>query len=85
MPVGQMRHSPTPYPQEDSGHGLWYHNSCPACTGLPSQACEERDIGPNAEEVRVELNDQRFQVRPSRFPTHWLPDTPSNRHLTEVW
>jgi transposase-like protein len=33
----------------------------------------------------VEVDGQRFRVRTARFSTQWLPDTPSNRHLTLVW
>jgi hypothetical protein len=33
----------------------------------------------------VEVEGQRFRGRPPPFATHWLPDTPSNRHLTIVW
>ena len=34
---------------------------------------------------RVEVNRQRFRVRTARCATQWLPDTPSNRHLTLGW
>jgi transposase-like protein len=33
----------------------------------------------------VEVDDQRFRVRTPKVSTQWLPDTPSNRHLTVVW
>jgi len=33
----------------------------------------------------VEVDGQRFRVRTARCSTQWLPDTPSNRHLTLVW
>jgi hypothetical protein len=33
----------------------------------------------------VEVDGQRFRVRTARCSTPWLPDTPSNRHLTLVW
>ena len=33
----------------------------------------------------VEVDGPRFRVRTSRVSTQWLPDTPSNRHLTVVW
>ena len=33
----------------------------------------------------VEVEGPRFRVRTSRVSTQWLPDTPSNRHLTVVW
>ena len=35
--------------------------------------------------LSVEVNDQRFRVHTPRFATQWLPDMPSNRHLTLVW
>jgi hypothetical protein len=35
--------------------------------------------------LRVEVDGQRFRVQSTRFSTQWLPDTPSNRHLTLVW
>jgi transposase-like protein len=34
---------------------------------------------------RVEVDGPRFRVRTAKFATRWLPDTPSNRHLTLVW
>jgi len=33
----------------------------------------------------VEVDGQHFRVRTARCSTQWLPDTPSNRHLTLVW
>jgi hypothetical protein len=33
----------------------------------------------------IDVDGQRFRVRTARFATQWLPDTPSNRHLTVVW
>jgi hypothetical protein len=33
----------------------------------------------------VEVDGQRFRVRTPKVSTQWLPDTPSNRHLTVVW
>jgi transposase-like protein len=35
--------------------------------------------------LRVEVDGQRFRVQSARVSTQWLPDTPSNRHLTLVW
>ena len=35
--------------------------------------------------LSVEVNNQRFRVHTPRFATQWLPDMPSNRHLTLVW
>ena len=55
------------------------------CTGLPSPACEVMDTGPNTARLRVEVDGQRFRVQTPRVSTQWLPDTPSNRHLTVVW
>ena len=34
---------------------------------------------------RVEVDGSHFRVRTAQFSTQWLPDTPSNRHLTLVW
>ena len=34
---------------------------------------------------RVAVDGPRFRVRTATFSTQWLPDTPSNRHLTVVW
>src|SRR5216683_2353520 len=34
---------------------------------------------------RVEVDGSRFRVRTAQLSTQWLPDTPSNRHLTLVW
>ena len=33
----------------------------------------------------MDVDGQRFRVRTAQFSTQWLPDTPSNRHLTVVW
>jgi len=33
----------------------------------------------------VEVAGPRFRVWTAKFSTRWLPDTPSNRHLTVVW
>ena len=35
--------------------------------------------------LRVDGDGQRFRVQSARVSTQWLPDTPSNRHLTVVW
>src|SRR5215510_11721788 len=43
------------------------------------------DPGQEPRGLRVEVNGQRFRVQSARFSTQWLPDTPSNRHLTVVW
>jgi transposase-like protein len=54
-------------------------------TGLPSPACEARETGHSTERLSVEVDGQRFRVQTPRVSTQWLPDTPSNRHLTVVW
>src|SRR5262245_35796540 len=43
------------------------------------------DPGQEPRGLRVEGDGQRFRVQSARFSTQWLPDTPSNRHLTVVW
>jgi transposase-like protein len=43
------------------------------------------DPGQEPGGLRVEVDGQRFRVQSARFSTQWLPDTPSNRHLTLVW
>ena len=43
------------------------------------------DPAQGPEEPSVEVEGQRFRVHTPRFATQWLPDTPSNRHLTLVW
>lgn len=48
----------------------------PRASGAPAQ-------GPGG--PSVDVDGQRFRVRTPRFATQWLPDTPSNRHLTLVW
>ena len=35
--------------------------------------------------LSVEVEGQRLRVRPPQCATQWLPDTPSNRHLTLGW
>jgi transposase-like protein len=57
----------------------------PMCKGSPRPACEAIDTGHNTGQLRVEVDSQRFRVRTPRVSTQWLPDTPSNRHLTVVW
>jgi hypothetical protein len=44
-----------------------------------------RDPEPGTEGPSVEVEGQRFRVHTPRFATQWLPETPSNRHLTLVW
>jgi transposase-like protein len=55
------------------------------CTGLPSPACEVLDTGHHTRRLRVEVDGRRFRVQTPQVSTQWLPDTPSNRHLTVVW
>jgi transposase-like protein len=43
------------------------------------------DPGQELGGFRVEVDGQRFRVQSPRLTTQWLPDTPSNRHLTLVW
>jgi transposase-like protein len=40
-----------------------------------------RDMG----RLRVEVEGRRFRVLTPEISTQWLPDTPSNRHVTVVW
>jgi hypothetical protein len=62
-------------------------------TTLAAQRCPEGPSPPHASwasgdhrgELCVEGDNRRFRVRTTRFTTQWLPDTPSNRHLTVVW
>ncbi len=53
--------------------------------GLPSPPPESLAQGPRPGQPSVEVEGQHFRVRTARFSTQWLPDTPSNRHLTVVW
>jgi transposase-like protein len=53
--------------------------------GLRSPAYEAREPGHSTGQLRVEVDGQRFRVQTPRVSTQWLPDTPSNRHLTVVW
>jgi hypothetical protein len=57
----------------------------PGGTGLPSPACEARETGHSTGRLSVEVDGQRVRVQTPRVSTQWLPDTPSNRHLTVVW
>jgi hypothetical protein len=59
--------------------------SAQVCTGLPSPACEVLDTGHHTRRRRVEVDGRRFRVQTPQVSTQWLPDTPSNRHLTVVW
>lgn len=43
------------------------------------------DPGQDTGGLSVARDGQRFRGQPATFSTPWLPDTPSNRHLTIVW
>ena len=43
------------------------------------------DRGRDRGRLRVEVEGWRFRVLTPEISTRWLPDTPSNRHLTVVW
>jgi transposase-like protein len=43
------------------------------------------DQGQGTERFSVDVAGSRFRVRTPQFSTQWLPDTPSNRHMTVVW
>ena len=49
----------------------------------PPRASLDHGQGPAG--PSVEVDGQRCRVRTARCSTQWLPDTPSNRHLTLVW
>ena len=53
--------------------------------GLPSPAGESLDPGHHTGRLIVDVDGPRFRVRTPRVSTQWLPDTPSNRHMTVVW
>jgi hypothetical protein len=55
------------------------------CQGGPRRAHAWGDAGGCPGQLCVDVDGQRFRVRTARFTTQWLPDTPSNRHLTVVW
>jgi hypothetical protein len=55
------------------------------CQGGPRQAHASGDTGGCLGQLRVDVDGQRFRVWTAWFTTQWLPDTPSNRHLTIVW
>ena len=53
--------------------------------GLPSPPGESLDPGHHTGRLIVDVDGQCFRVRTARCCTQWLPDTPSNRHLTLIW
>jgi hypothetical protein len=58
-------------------------------TTLPAPVCAIPPCPPRASlspgGLSVEVDGQHFRVGTARWSTQWLPDTPSNRHLTLVW
>ena len=52
---------------------------------IPRSPRASLDQGREPGGLSVEVDGQRFRVQTARFSTQWLPDTPSNRHLTLVW
>jgi hypothetical protein len=64
-----------------------HHTTLPAHVrhGFPSPPDESLDTGHNLGRLTVDVDGQRFRVRTAQLSTPWLPDTPSNRHLTVVW
>ena len=53
--------------------------------GIPSSPRASLDPRSGTRGPRVEVASRRFRVRTPWFSTQWLPDTPSNRHVTVVW
>jgi transposase-like protein len=64
-----------------------HHTTLPAHVrhGFPSPPDESLDTEHNLGRLTVDVDGQRFRVRTAQLSTQWLPDTPSNRHLTVVW
>ena len=52
---------------------------------MPHDTTVAVEQGDDPAPLRVEVDGSRFRVRTVQFSTQWLPDTPSNRHLTLVW
>jgi len=57
----------------------------PVRAGLPRSPRALVDPGREPGGLHVEGDGQRLRGQSARFSTQWLPDTPSNRHLTLVW
>jgi len=57
----------------------------PKREGIARTPSGSLDPGRSPGGLRVERDGQRFRVQTATFSTQWLPDTPSNRHLTIVW
>ena len=64
-------------------HGTTLPTPVRAIIPRPPRASLDQGQGPAG--PSVEVDGQRFRVRTARCSTQWLPDTPSNRHLTLVW
>src|SRR3989449_397526 len=64
-------------------HGTTLPTSVREIMPRPPRASLDQGQGPAG--PSVEVDGQRFRVRTARCSTQWLPDTPSNRHLTLVW
>ncbi len=52
---------------------------------MPHDTTLAVEQGADPAPLRVEVDGSRFRVRTAQLSTQWLPDTPSNRHLTLVW
>ncbi len=52
---------------------------------MPHDTTLAVDQGNAPAPLRLETDGVRFRVRTAQCATQWLPDTPSNRHLTLVW
>jgi len=52
---------------------------------MPHDTTVAVEQGDDPAPLGVEVDGSRFRVRTAQFSTQWLPDTPSNRHLTLVW
>src|SRR5262250_2766249 len=57
----------------------------PKREGIARTPSGSLDPGRSTGGLRVERDGRRFRVQTATFATQWLPDTPSNRHLTLVW
>src|SRR5712691_7733020 len=66
---------------------MTHHTTVPAPkrAGMAHPPGGSLDPGQGTGGLSVERDGQRFRVRTATFSTQWLPDTPSNRHLTVVW
>src|SRR5256886_7126006 len=64
-----------------------HHTTLPAHVrhGFPSPPDESLDTEHNLGRLTGDVDGQRFRGRTAQLSTQWLPDTPSNRHLTVVW